>query len=66
MSSRLLYTILFAFALMFLILSCKPNQYVPKPGDLLFHIDRDSDFADAIVTSPTSSVDYAFSHVAII
>jgi uncharacterized protein YycO len=51
---------------MFLIFSCKPNQYVPKPGDLLFQIDRDSDFTDAIVKSTTSSTDYAFSHVAIV
>jgi hypothetical protein len=48
------------------IFSCKPNQYVPKPGDLLFQIDRDSDFTDAIVKSTTSSEDYAFSHVAIV
>ncbi|MDA3910660.1 MAG: YiiX/YebB-like N1pC/P60 family cysteine hydrolase [Bacteroidales bacterium] len=55
------------FACIFLcIISCKPKQYEPLPGDLLFQINADSDFSEAIIRSTENAQNYNFSHVGIV
>ena len=51
---------------LFCISSCKPKQYQPCSGDLLFQASEDSDFSEAIIRSTGNSQNYNFSHVGIV
>jgi hypothetical protein len=59
-------TILIFIWVLLCIFSCKPKQYQPCSGDLLFQVSEDSDFSEAIIRSTGNSQNYNFSHVGIV
>lgn len=59
-------TVLSFVSMLLCVLSCKPKQYQPCSGDLLFQVNAASDFSEAIIRSTRKTQNYNFSHVGIV
>lgn len=53
-------------ALLILLSGCGVEEYRPQSGDLLFQINEQNDFVDAIVETTSGKQDMPYSHVAIL